>query len=206
MFLRITISFTSQHALSLVQIHEALTRAWCLLRVESPEIACSSGCDESGNRYMRYQVPSSEDLQAWAKDTIILDTSRFMVSFLEARHRVRQQKSVGYSAFLHVSPEISDENGLVHKIGIMFNMDHMYTDGIGIRILAGRFLEILGRVLTSEEKVDLDVETQVQNLSVPYTSLMNENQKSEGKSYESAVARQKEFLLELVVSNPIGKC
>lgn len=181
---------------------KAITKAWCLLRLRHPEIACLSGCDDFGNRYMRHQVPSTKELRNWTAKTILEETSGSTFPVLEARKRVLEQKYPEYGACLHILSEILEGKGdITAKIGVLFNMDHIYTDGIGIRILAGKFFQFLSIVLASEnfDLGDLDLREGGDSLSVPYTSLMNGDQKFDGESYELALIRQRKFLLELVV-------
>lgn len=126
-----------------------------------------------------------------------------ILPFLEAKKNFCKMKSPIKSTYLHLSPEIVERTSdSTAKIGFLFNMDHIYTDGIGIRMLAGELFQLLSRILNKSSKdpkqVELSLEKPGIKLSPPYTSLMNEDQKTEGKSYELALTRQREFLLELL--------
>ena len=205
MFLGGTISLSSP--IPRTKFLKAITEAWCLLRLKHPEIACSVGREDSGYRYMRYQLPSAEELKDWATKTVHIETSESVFQFSDARRGVCQIKDSENCACLYLLLEASKGSyDFTGRIGFVFNMDHMYTDGIGARILAGQFFQILSGVLASAEK-DFDTEEfdwskRESNLSAPYTSLMNEDQKIEGKFYALALDRQRKFLLELVVCKP----
>ena len=100
------------------------------------------------------------------------------------------------------------ENGLdsrISKVDFLLNLDHTATDGIGIRILAGKFLENLARELgrsndhkTSRQKVDLDWKhsDNITDLPSPWMDHLNGDQLMAGRSYEKAVQRQWNFLMQ----------
>lgn len=55
---------------------KAINKAWCLLQLDHLERACSSGCDDSEHRYMKYLVPSVEVLKEdWALQILLIETS-----------------------------------------------------------------------------------------------------------------------------------
>lgn len=196
-----TVSLCSPRPLTMFL--KAVLTSWSLLRLHHPEVACSHWSDDSGYGYMRYEVLSAEELNDWALQTVIIEKSGKALEFLEARQELRQRKSPENCAYLHVSPEtLEGTSNSVVKIGFMFNMDHMYTDGIGLRILAGNFFQMLSRVLSNTQgglhMLELDL-SKPSNLSAPYTSLMNKDQSVMGSTYTMALLRQQKFLFELLV-------
>ena len=92
----------------------------------------------------------------------------------------------------------------VSKVEFLLNLDHTITDGIGIRILAGKFLRNFARELGrshdqkySRYQVNFDWKyaEKVTDPPLPWTELMNGDQLTAGESYREAVQRQWNFLM-----------
>ncbi|KAI9744846.1 MAG: trichothecene 15-O-acetyltransferase [Claussenomyces sp. TS43310] len=91
-------------------------------------------------------------------------------------------------------------------VDLMLLVDHLVADGVGVRILLGRYLslladELLERGRAVESKAQIDWSLSSQHLTPPWTSLMNEKQKFQGPEYEAAVEQQFKFLISDTTAN-----
>jgi hypothetical protein len=126
------------------------------------------------------------------------------ILFTELQTTIINRKPVAAdSAMLCLQVETTSSQREITKIGFLFNLDHLCTDGIGICIIAGLFLRLFAQRLSSgshEEEVDLKWQDSASKLSPPWISIMNDKQKTSGLDFDVAVARQFQFLHESVSS------
>jgi hypothetical protein len=181
------------------QVTVAARRAWKELRFQHPEIVVTARCTDKGKRLVEYMIPGGEDeAEQWAERTLITEVSSEELSFSELRSRISlRQYDVTDPASLYLQAK-SDLKDRVLRVNFLFNVDHLCTDGIGIRILANCFFCLLTQHLVSGDNVreeSFNWQESARNLPPLWTSLMNQAQRTSGVDYETAVARQHKFLL-----------
>lgn len=186
-------------------IAEASKAAWRLLRYEIPELAVSAGYGEDGNAYMQYEIPRSDkDVHRWVEKTCFFECGKQRVDFEDLVNNVRQKKREHDSeqVFLLLHSVVEKSDDLVKRIDFILNADHQITDGIGIRILIGRFLALLAQSLNLPlaAQEGLDWQQSVTNLSPPWINLVNEEQRFSGPDYERVAKANEEFLFRKMVS------
>lgn len=76
-------------------------------------------------------------------------------------------------------------------VWFLLNVDHVVADGIGVRILAGRWLKLLAEEMGSAAVGNDEAKC----LPPPWTEVMNRQQTTSGPEFVSAVRRQREFLI-----------
>ena len=84
----------------------------------------------------------------------------------------------------------------------MFHVDHLCSDGIGIRILAHHFFWLLAAELgaTSDRMWrEINWQRNAEHLPPPWTDLMNNNQRTNGASFDEVVHRNLAILLDASV-------
>ena len=76
------------------------------------------------------------------------------------------------------------------------------TDGIGIRILLGRYLSLLSEAYRVNilAKKEINWEDSAQNLSHPWISILNKEQVHSGPDYEGRAERNREIVFEKMVT------
>ena len=176
--------------------------AWRRLRFEVPELAVSAGYETECVAYMQYLVPASgEEVNQWVERTTDFECGPESLDFQELLKRVRQKKD-GHDSdqvFLLLRPVVEAGNDLVKQVDFILNADHQVVDGIGIKILLGRFLALLAKSLSSPLEEDFDWEQSINNLTPPWIGLMNEDQLCSGPEYERVAEANKDFMFQKMV-------
>lgn len=189
---------------TLDDIRRAAEEVWRRLRFEHPEISLASSCDDGGKCLIEHRTPRDDDeVRAWAKRTVIVKASLQRFSFSDARSAISQRKP-GKSdpAFVHLCVQACTMNPRTTSIGFMFHVDHLCADGIGIRILAHCFFRLLAAELSAvRDQVGKEIHWQriAENLPPPWTSLMNDNQRTNGAAFDDAVRCQCALILSASV-------
>lgn len=194
-------SFSLFNPTTLDTLKTATEDAWRRLRIEHPEIAVvSSGGDGDGKRL------DEDEVQAWIKRTMIVEAGWEAISFAYARARINFQGKLGTDeadlshVYLHAQ---ALEPSQVANIGFLFHIDHLCTDGIGIRILANCFFRLLAGELSAcaasgdvqaRKSQEIDWQRNAQNLRRPWIYVMSDNQKTTGTALSEAVGREIDLL------------
>ena len=185
-------------------VARATRAAWLRLRFDVPELAVTAGYGEDGNAYMQYEGPKCEaEGLDWAERTSFVECRRQPLIFDEMLEIMRQKKQRHESeqAFLFLSLVVQDNSELVRRVDFILNADHQITDGIGIKILLGRFLDLLVQSLSesfaSWER--LDWRNSAINLSPPWICVMNDEQNISGPEYEKVADANEEILFQRMV-------
>lgn len=179
---------------------ETAEAAWRQLRFEHPEIALSFKFDKDGKCLIEHYNPRGDsEVWAWVKRTLIVKASSQRLSFSNVRFMISQEKVKRDEAvFLYLYPQISSTNSRTTNITFMFHVDHLYSDGIGIRILAHCFFRLLSAELSAvgdESQARIDWQRNAEHLRPPWTGLMNGNQKTSGSAFDEAVRSKCALLL-----------
>lgn len=197
-----------------LQIRRAAIAAWRTLRWQVPELGSvaawlPSEGDGEEEACLIYRTPSLDvelrsnsvgDQGVWnAKLPIFLSTESpsgfeaLRASLLDFKTKFEKAtKENGLLLLNIVEPTTKNgENLDTTKIEIVLNIDHQISDGIGSKVLMGRYLEIFGQKLESEleegeeeEDEDLNWEDSWKNLELPWIQRMNSEQVFSGEEYE----------------------
>jgi hypothetical protein len=187
-------------------LKSAAKNAWRNLRFEVPELVAGGHCDEDGKAFMEYQTPRGEDeVNKWVNRTASFDQVLDGLDFEGLREKILQMKRVfdSEAAPLLLYSELGSDEDSVSPLHVMLNVDHEVTDGIGSRILFGKYLSLLAKFLSISPGVgqdDIDWTESSQNLSPPWISIMNEEQITSRSEYEEHVQLNKIMLFEHMVS------
>jgi hypothetical protein len=187
LFLSGTLKFSSTPAPTLHALQTAACRAWWSLRCENPVLAARARVDADGGAWLVCEEALALDLQRrreWVARTVVTKAGKW-IGWADLRREFVEGGGEFARLYLGASG--------VGAMGFLFNVDHVVADGIGARILMGRWLQLL-----AAEVEDVVVRTgkgQTELLPPPWTDVMNEHQVTEGHEYESTVRRQREFLM-----------
>jgi hypothetical protein len=189
----------------LAGIQSAAQEAWRELRFQHPQVALTAHVDRAGKRLIEFRVPrSDEDVQRWVKRSLIIEADSKEPSFSELQSTIILKKGdAPDSAMLYLQVEMASSKEDITKVHFLFNVDHLCTDGIGVRIIAGLFFRLFAQGLSSGngmEYMDIKWQDSVRNLSPPWVNVLNHKQKTSGEEFEAAVARQFRFVDENVRS------
>ena len=198
MFIGGTISL--EHPLPNCTLKSAARNAWRSLRFEIPELV-AKGQFQDGKPFMQYETPKDEDeVNKWINRTAFFDQELNDLSFEGQREKLLMRKQAfGLdTASLLLYSELDTD--FVSRFHLMLNMDHEVTDGIGIRILFGKYLSLLAKFLSGSPEVgEIKWAESSRNLSPPWISIMDEEQVTHGPEYEEMVQMNKTLLLENMV-------
>jgi len=180
-------------------ISPAAKAAWRRLRYEVPELGV-----EADQAYMQYRVPSDEhEVNEWILRTTNFEYGDQQFDFRKLLDFTRLKKvdNGADQAFLN----LYCQDGLVDRVDFMLNADHQIVDGIGIRILLGRLLDLLAVSLSSpREEIweNFRWEESTKNLSPPWIGVMNGDQLISGSEYEERAKANRDFVFEKMPQNP----
>jgi hypothetical protein len=190
---------------SITMFDEAVELAWLHLKLEVLDIAVTTTIGDDGSSFIQYQSPRDEaEDQAWLKRTMFIEHETSALSFKELKDQIVTRKEVQdtNSAHIFVNSKPDDRNStIVQDCQIMLNVDHQITDGIGTRILFGKFLSCLAKSISEPKREVRDVNRWTRNgrnLSVPWIEVMNEEQVVSGHDFEKITAENKVNLSKLV--------
>jgi hypothetical protein len=186
---------------------EAAKSAWQQLRFELPELVASAQYEGDGKAYMRCKIPDDDDeASLWAAQTILVDHEERDLGFEYLRKKVLLAKTGALEsepAILLFHPKVRAHGELVLSLEFLLNVDHQVTDGIGIRILLGRYLALLAASLAKHDDLpDLKVNWQEssKHLSPAWSNIMNQEQLTSGPEYERVVESNRDVMFNKLVT------
>ena len=156
-----------------------------MLRCENPILAARARVKANGETWLECEALDKHYLKEWVERTVVVEEEKSK-GWDDLREEWRN--SGEDFARLHICP--------LEAQSVMFflNFDHVITDGIGVRILTGRWLQFL-----AADMVGIIGENTIacwaQTLPPPWTDMMNEYQVTEGHDFEAAARRQWDFLV-----------
>lgn len=198
-------SFTLGESFISGTLSSAARLAWRHLRFEVPEIGVRANHGQDGKAYMRYIPPqSNEEVDQWVDRTMMLRFGHTQSSFEDLRVKTLQMKrDLDFEqAFSCLQCRVEPgRDEFVESADFMLNFDHQITDGIGARILTGRFLSLLASALSKPDamSITIDWEKSANNLSLPWIGLMNKEQVLSGRDYEDISNSNRDFILNKMV-------
>lgn len=202
MFIRGTISL--EPPLPKPTLKSAVRNAWRKLRFEIPELV-AKGQYQDGKPFMQCQIPKDEDeVNEWVNRTAFFDQGLKGISFEGQRKNLllRKQAFDLETASLLLYLELDIDEDSVSRFHLMLNMDHEATDGIGTRILFGKYLSLLAKFLSGSPGVgqgEMEWAESSRNVSPPWISIMDEEQITSGPQYDEMAQMNKTLLLENMV-------
>ncbi|CZR51941.1 uncharacterized protein PAC_01818 [Phialocephala subalpina] len=193
--------------------NESTKSAWTTLRFHVPELGLSTKSGRDGKSFMQYHAPSVQAANAWISRTSSFQSGSSKQDFDVLRKTVldAKQDHDADNAFLLSRAILEDENKggnraeLVKHAQIMIYVDHQVADGIGARILLGKYLTLLSSDLGRDaDDVERDIrwEDSWKNLSPPWITLMNSDQIISGLEYEDNAAENQNVILNKLKHNP----
>ena len=195
---------------SLSDIQTAARRAWQILRLEHPEVACSAAHDGQVKCFIQYRAPKNDhEAQEWAERTIIVEASDRQP--LTIRDDVLKARKAGEArsaeaATIYIASSVSDEKTPLGNMEVrfLFHTNHLFFDGIGLREMASAFFSHLAAQLSGDStksSESLDWENNAQNLSPAVVYLMDDKQEISGPGFDDALHGQLGTMMRGIVSN-----
>lgn len=206
LFVYASMTFTS--SVTRTSLECATRDAWRTLRFGVPELGARAVCGEDSNMYFQYQIPkSATEVESWIARTATLRIGNTSHDFHELRKSLLQTKA-GRDAdnafiLIHCQAE-EDRSDQIKHVQLVLNVDHQITDGNGIKILLGRYLELLAAALIqpSAEKREIIWHDSCKNLSTPWIQLVNDEQVIFGSELEEAAAFNRDIMMNKLVPIP----
>ncbi|EPE25640.1 hypothetical protein GLAREA_01552 [Glarea lozoyensis ATCC 20868] len=188
-------------------IFDAAKKAWRKLRFEVPELQLSS-VFENENAYLQYECPESQKVDTWVKQTTYLESSTEAPDFKRLRDLFLYRSRDNFcpaSLLIYSQYENRQILDVSKKFWCMLNTDHLITDGIGTRVLLGKYLEEFSKSLAAPNSVEdtklLWGETW-KNLSPPWITIMNNKQEYSGRGFKERVSANQEYLFHTQSPDP----
>jgi hypothetical protein len=187
------------------RLSSAIESAWKQVRFDVPELELTTRTSvEDGNRYMQYQTPlNEEDVDKWVKRTSTFEFAVQCQGFGSLRKKTLEKKRRHDldNIFLFSQAVVQAENFvLVYKLQLMIYVDHLITDGIGARILLGRYLSHLASSISTSFQFKPNWLENHDRLSPPWICLMDSKQKLSGTEYEKNALWNQDIILNHMVS------
>lgn len=184
----------------------AAKQAWRALSFEVPELQARVEVAEDGRASMQYQTPDGpSEVERWVHRTAMVDYGNQLLDFEDLRENILVRKGdCDDRAFLLLYLEkLSEGNKSSSRVQLILNVDHEITDGIGTRILLGKYLSLFSSCISQPQSISdiYDWTESSKNLSLPWISMMNQNQNISGPEFEQTVAWNKEILFKKMVLN-----
>jgi hypothetical protein len=187
--------------LSLSALEVAAKRSWQRLRFEVPELGVDATCGEDGVPYLQYQIANDQTIAKWTSRTFAFERSHSALEFQKLRDLIISKKRAQDldMAFLLFRVETAGDSEVV-SMQLMLNVDHQATDGIGIRIILGKYLNLLASLISDPASgPNYNWQESHKNLSPPWIAVMNEHQAISGPSYDRASGENRDALLDTMV-------
>ncbi|KAF7587254.1 trichothecene 15-O-acetyltransferase, partial [Aspergillus hancockii] len=158
---------------SLFTIEETLQAALLDIRFKHPEIACAALWDDHVAPIIQYIPPKShEEACTWARNAVQIratpQTGHDVWMEIERQRRAADSGPAN-SVTIYAIADVVDENTPLTPgtaLGILIHMNHLYSDGIGMRMFASDLLQRLGRNFNAEQK-QYPWGEEIANLSLP---------------------------------------
>jgi hypothetical protein len=186
--------------------------AWKQLRYEVPELVLNSTCQRGWREFMQYKTPQTQEVSRWVERTSAFDFGQQCQDFEYLRTKILQKIRANDvdNVFLFLHAQVKDGNFVsVSSIQLMIYVDHQVTDGIGARILLGRYLLLLASSITNPADppgCKFDWQESQNKLSSPWICLMDANQLLSGIKYNETTLRNQVILAErMVIWNPLRR-
>lgn len=194
-----------------VALRTAAVRAWRLLRFEVPELGLNVAVQD-GEIFLEYRVIGEEGISDWMSRTFFFNNAGEggKYGFEGLRGDICSRKEGEDMAgvlldFNGLREEWNGDLGLIDSMYVILNVDHQVSDGIGTRILMGRFLDLFAWCVGDgvEDENLLVWEESGKNLSKPWIGMLDGKQKLEGGGFEEVAEKKKIYLYhEIVFTTP----
>jgi 15-O-acetyltransferase Tri3 len=205
LFVYASLAFKSPIILS--ALCSAAKSAWQHLRYDVPELVLTTGTSpKDGKAYVQYQPPrTQEEVDQWVERTSTFTIGEQRQDFEDLRGRILQKRRGHHTdnVFLFSHAQFAAENFIrVSRLQLMIYVDHLITDGIGARILLGRYLSLLTFIISTSFRFEPSWQENHNVLSPPWICLMNCNQELSGNTYTKRVSRNQDILTSQMVISP----
>lgn len=211
MFYSATIEFhNTKYTLGDVEI--AAPRAWQLLRLEHPEIACSTGYDGQVKCLLQYRAPrNDQEAQQWADRTVLVEASdRAPSAIRDDIMAARKMDGAGNAdaATMYIAASVVDKSATIgsESVHFLFHTNHLYFDGIGLRQMACAFFRGLAAQLCKNLASPferLPWHQSSENLPPPIVELLNADQHISGPSFDDALQDLLGIMMQARVSSTV---
>lgn len=184
-------------------------RAWKLLRFKTPELGVRTIRGTNEKFFIQYHTIDDREAQEWVDRTHSCQNGSQERDFEELRNTLLAEKQSQSSdnAFILSSAILEDGAEVLEHTQIMICIDHQIADGIGTRIVLGKFLQLLADSLgTAPDSTEtgLNWEESRQNLSPPWICCMNDHQLISGPEYKATAAANRDVILnQMVIQHPV---
>ena len=175
----------------------AFKSVWTRLRYEVPEL-CLRPVAEAGTMWLDVQMPSVRGAREWAEQTAFVQADVAIDGFERARNKLAD---VDERACLLAQFE-AESDRRIRGGYVMIKADHLCMDGIGIRALMGRFLELLALEFDGliREPDEGDWSRCPKKLTQPWISNLEPEQDVNGPDLEAAINSHRHLILSQMVS------
>jgi hypothetical protein len=187
----------------------AAESAWQHLRYDVPELVLTTGTyPKDGKAYIQYQSPrTQEEVDQWVERTSTFTVGEQRQDFEDMRESILQKRRDHNTdnVFLFSHAQVAAENFIrVSQLQFMIYVDHLISDGIGARILLGRYLLLLTFIISTSFRFKPGWQENYNILSPPWVCLMNCNQELSGNKYNKRVSWNQDILTEQMVTGSLA--
>ncbi|KAH0543429.1 hypothetical protein FGG08_002287 [Glutinoglossum americanum] len=202
-------SLTMPTGITLNDIEASAKKVLRRFRHQRPEVALNLTRDEKDTCIIQYKPPKDEDeVHAWLQRCVQVEVGSHTNEDL--RHALAGKQALDAVTLYVVGHAASISDPLENGFDFLFLLNHLYFDGISVKILAGRFFEQLAEELScakADKLETIDWASGVGNLPVPYVNLLAADQKISGPEFDKALKSHVKGLLDTMGNfglNPSG--
>ena len=189
--MRLGLSISLQKPIHASLLEAACRVAWRWLRYQHPEIALIPFYSGTKGLLTYRSLLHETEIEEWVSRTVKAQVLEGSFSFADLRALLGEQEGViTYPALLYLYPWPAKSNSAIQNVEIILEVDHLCTDGIGIRTLGHCLLSLLSKELSSTgEKVSkhMDWEKSAKNLQRPWISLVDHTHSLKGANLEKCI-------------------
>jgi 15-O-acetyltransferase Tri3 len=201
LFLYASLTFNSPILRS--KLSSATESAWQHLFYDVPELTLSSSRACLPDLHLMYTTTRGlKDVENWVERTAFLEFGEERQEFDALRQKLLQRKQSNNrdNVFLYSHAQVEVKNLVsARNFQLMICVDHLITDGIGARILLGRYLSLLASSISEASQVNLEWRNNQDKLSPPWICIMNQDQDVSGTNYETIVSWYQDLLTNQMV-------
>lgn len=190
LFFSSTVEFYN-NGLTLASLEQKIQKALLHLRFQHPEVAHTVSWDKTGVIWIQSQVTNEqEQLNAWARSTVAVEKSdrsaEDICDAIEKQRRVESPVEARSVTIFVAAPVDSMESVLGNTtIQFLFHVNHLYFDGISIRLLVGDLFRALGAQLSGNN--NSSAKSGPDNLPPPVLDILRQDQGISGSEYETGL-------------------
>ncbi|KAI9733072.1 MAG: trichothecene 15-O-acetyltransferase [Cirrosporium novae-zelandiae] len=185
---------------------------WKKFRFSHPEVTYTPGYDDQVTCLVQYRIPKNpEEVERWAEETVVVHTTdknyTDLRQELEEKRKAAEVSEASKGFTIHIAAPVAKSDSLDGKdVLFIFHLNHITTDGMGIRVLVGQFFRDLALQLSGGGDFSIEglqwADT-VKNLPPAYLAVRKPDIDLNGPKYEQILYASVGVMMQLPASHSL---